>query len=74
MSLLSTLTLFYFFLGTMGGTQMQSVQLSEMIRSDVRSVQILVSLVTIGKSNNSNANLDQDYCICDNVNFSIMRS
>ena len=52
---------------------MQSLELSGIIRSDVLRVQFLITFVTTDKSDNSNATLDQNYCKCDNVKFSIMK-
>ena len=64
----------FFYSGTLGGTHMQTVQLSQIIRSDVRSVEIWITFVTTEKSNNSNATLDQHYCICDNIQFTITKA
>ncbi|CAF4531584.1 unnamed protein product [Rotaria sp. Silwood2] len=58
---------------TFNGTHLQSLELSDVIGSNARSVQILITFGPIEKSNN-NATLDQNYCKCDNVKFSIMKS
>jgi hypothetical protein len=49
---------------------METIKMTDIIRSDVHSVQIIITFID-GLNNSSSIN--ENYCICDNVNFSISK-
>ncbi|CAF4731430.1 unnamed protein product [Rotaria sp. Silwood1] len=56
---------------SVSGTEMESIEMSNIVPLDVRSVRMFITFI---EKSNSSSSIDEDYCICDNVKFSITKA
>jgi hypothetical protein len=52
---------------------MQTIEISNNVRLDTRSVRILITIFRSYDKNDTNATIDDNYCACYHINFSIMK-
>ena len=64
----------YYYLEPKNKTQMERLTISEAIHFEIRRVRLRVAFVTDDKYINiNNTTVEENYCIADNVEFSIMK-
>ncbi len=51
---------------------MEHLTISNMIHFEIRKVRVKIAFIKDEQYNNTNTTLEENYCIADNVEFSIM--
>jgi hypothetical protein len=52
---------------------MERLTISQIVHAEVRRVQIKIAFIKDDTYNNTNTTVQENYCIADNVEFSIMK-